>query len=354
MKRAERQSEAATFAHRFSTNLVPMTVPPIIVDPTDVFDSDSAALLARLADEDATVRRIALLDIADLEEVDLLPSLVSALRDDPAAEVRLEAARVLASWEREDIVEALCAALLDANGEVRAAAAQSLTELKDPASGTVLRRWTERPDPFVRAAALRALRELRFADAFDPALRALADTTPGVRLEAVAVLGWLKDARALPALAAIATGDSEPDVRRAAVGSLGFAPATHSVATAALLGALRDPAWQVREEAATTLGKLRAPTARDPLIAALDDDCWQVRLRAVRALGQTGDIASAPYVASLLTHTISNLRKEAALALGELRDPRTLQALRDALDDRDPDVRKAIRIALQQVEGAAV
>ena len=330
-----------------------MTVPPIIAQQPDAFDAESAALLARLANDDAAVRRIALLDLADLEEEDLLPSLVAALRDDPAAEVRLEAARVLASWERDEIVEALCGALLDVNEDVRGAAAQSLTELKDPKSGAVLRRWVERPEPFVRAAALRALRELRFADAFDPALHALADATPGVRLEAVAVLGWLKDARALAPLATLATCDAETDVRRAAVGSLGFAPAAHAVTTTALLGALADPAWQVREEAATTLGKLRAPAARDPLIAALDDDYWQVRLRAVRTLGQIGESSAALAVTALLSHTVSNLRKEAALALGELRDPATLPALRDALADRDPDVRKAVRIALQQIEGLA-
>jgi HEAT repeat protein len=116
----------------------------------------------------------------------------------------------------------------------------------------------------------------------------------------------------------------------------------------------------VREEAATTLGKLCVQVAREPLVAALDDDYWQVRLRAVRALGQLrspiqgGDLNAAPAVAALLTHTISNLRKEAALALGELRDPGTVQALRDALEDRDPDVRKAVRIALQQVESNTV
>lgn len=316
-------------------------------------DSEKSALLARLTDDNAAVRRIALLEIADLEDADFLPPLAEALRIDPAPEVRLEAARVLASWEQSDIVEALCGALLDADDQVRAAAAQSLTELKEPASGTVLRRWVERPEPFVRTAVLRALRELRFADAFDPALNALTDATPSVRLEAVAVLGWLKDTRALSALATLATHDPETDVRRAAVSGLGFAPGTHGEARAALLDALRDAAWQVREEAATTLGKLRSAAACEPLIAALDDEYWQVRLRAVRALGQLRDIHAAPSVALLLTHAISNLRKEAALALGELRDPRTLPALRVALDDRDPDVRKAVRIALQQIEGGA-
>jgi HEAT repeat protein len=54
----------------------------------------------------------------------------------------------------------------------------------------------------------------------------------------------------------------------------------------------------------------------------------------------------------LLSNPISNLRKEAALALGELREPATLDALHDALNDADPDVRKAVRIALQQIEGS--
>jgi len=35
-----------------------------------------------------------------------------------------------------------------------------------------------------------------------------------------------------------------------------------------------------------------------------------------------------------------------------LRDPATLDALRDALNDADPDVRKAVRIALQQIQEA--
>lgn len=326
-----------------------MTTPAALINHDA--DSENAALLARLTDNNAAVRRIALLEIADLEDATFLPPLAEALRTDPAPEVRLEAARVLASWEHSDIVEALCGALLDVDAQVRAAAAQSLTELKDPDSGTVLCRWVERPEPFVRTAVLRALRELRYADAFDPALHALTDATPSVRLEAVAVLGWHKDMRALSSLAALATRDPEADVRRAAVSALGFAPGAHGEARAALLDALHDTAWQVREEAATTLGKLRFPAACEPLIAALDDEYWQVRLRAVRALGQLRDTLAAPYVAMLLTHTISNLRKESALALGELRDPRTLQALRVALDDRDPDVRKAVRIALQQIEG---
>ncbi|MEK2602041.1 HEAT repeat domain-containing protein [Burkholderia arboris] len=315
--------------------------------------SDHAALVARLAASDASVRRVALLELADLDAPELVPSFVAALRDDPSADVRSEAARVLDAWEQPDVVDALCHALLDLDDRVRATAAQSLSELKDAASGAVLCRWADRPEPFVRGAVLRGLRELRAPDAFAPALRALDASTAAVRAEAVVVLGWLKDARALPPLARVATTDANADVRRAAVGAIGFAPAGDAAVAAALLAALRDAEWQVREEAAATLGKLRIAAARDPLVAALDDDYWQVRLRAARALGQLRDAAAAPAVAALLSHTISNLRKEAALALGELHDRATLPALNDALEDRDPEVRKAVRIAIQQIGAAA-
>lgn len=309
-------------------------------------------LLARLVEADPAVRRVALLELADLGDAALLPAFLASLRDDPAPEVRREAAAVLASWEDDQVVEALCAALLDDDDTVRAQAAQSLSELKQPASAHVLRRWAMRPEPFVRRAVLRALRELRFADAFDPAMEALAAAQADVRLEAVAVLGWLKDARALASLASLAARDTQADVRRAAVGALGFASAADPAIVDALIAALADDAWQVREQAATTLGKLAVASAREPLVAALDDAYWQVRLRAARALGQLRDPQAAPAIAILLTHPISNLRKEAALALGELGVRGSLPALRHALDDRDPEVRKAVRIAIAQIEGA--
>lgn len=310
---------------------------------------EAARALARLADPDAAVRRIAVLDLADLEDGALVAPLVAALRDDPAPEVRREAALVLASWEQEDVVEALCAALLDADAGVREAAQQALAELKEPGSARVLRRWAARPEPFARRAALRGLRELRDAAAFEPAQAALADADAEVRLEAVAVLGWLKDGRAVAPLATLVTADAHGAVRRAAAGALGFAAADDAHAGAALLHALADADWQVREEAATTLGKLRASAARDALIHALSDDYWQVRLRAARALGRLGDAHAAAAVSTLLAHPISNLRKEAALALGELPSAASLAPLRAALDDRDPEVRKAVRIALQQL-----
>ncbi|WP_028225102.1 HEAT repeat domain-containing protein [Paraburkholderia ferrariae] len=313
------------------------------------FPIEAQSALARLASDDATVRRIAVIDLGDLEESALLPVLIAALGHDPAGEVRREAAAVLAAWEQNSVVEAHCFALLDADKSVREAAAEALSQLKDTACAPVLRQWAARPEPFVRRAVLRGLRELRDTAALEPALLALADADAEVRLEAVAVLGWLKEDRALAPLAALAADDPHTGVRRAATGALGFASPDDAQVAAALLRALSDADWQVREEAATTLGKLRVTQASEALAVALADDYWQVRLRAARALGRIGNAEAAGALIALLAHAISNLRKEAALALGELGSSDAIAPLQSALEDRDPEVRKAVRIALQQL-----
>jgi HEAT repeat protein len=324
---------------------------PLTFDP-DSLDPEAAALMPRLASADAAVRRIALLALADLEDEAVLEPIIAALRRDLSPTVRAQAADVLGAWERADTVAALCEALADPAEEVRDAAAQSLSNLKDPESGPLLAPWTEHHDPFVRQAALRGLRELRYAGALAPALAALTASEDVVRLEAVSVLGWLKNERALGPLTVTAAQDPNAAVRRAAIGALGVGAAATEQTIVVLLGALRDTAWQVREEAAATLGKLRVSSARDALIAALDDDYWQVRLQAVRALGKLRDATASAAVAALLTHAISNLRKEAALSLGELGDAASLPALQTAVTDPDPEVRKAARIALTQIEKA--
>ncbi|MDR9749818.1 HEAT repeat domain-containing protein [Pseudomonas sp. SZMC_28357] len=319
---------------------------------TSLFDStdndDILALQPRLTDADAGVRRIALIELADLEEPEGLLWLVDRLAHDPTEEVRAEAARLLEAWEDEPVVAALCQALTDPSSAVQEAAAQSLSLLKSAAAGQVILPWTAHAETTVRIAAFRALRELRFPGAAAAAVQALADNDAGVRREAVGVLGWLKQLDALPALATLASGDPDTDVRRAATGALGLA--SDAQVLPALRQALNDLAWQVREEAATTLGKVGHPDAGPALVEALTDDYWQVRLRATRSLGRLRYTPALDALIDTLGHRISNLRKEAALALGELNDRNAIPALQSFQDDGDPEVRKAVRIALSQLQ----
>src|SRR5688500_4115796 len=67
-------------------------------------------LLARLADPDAEVRRIAVMELPYCDEEEILPLLLAALADDDA-QVQAEAARALEGFEEPEAVGALLARL---------------------------------------------------------------------------------------------------------------------------------------------------------------------------------------------------------------------------------------------------
>ncbi|CAM2152795.1 PBS lyase [Pararobbsia alpina] len=338
---------------------------------SDGLDPDVVELLPRLESADAATRRVAVLAIADLEDPSAIPVICAVLGRDPDAVVRAEAARVLGSWEVEPAVHALAQALTDRDEAVRHAAADALAQCKDARLGPALVTWLDRPEPFVRAVIFRALRELRYPAVFDAALAAFDDDDANVRVEAVALLGWLRDGRAIAALAHALQVDREAAVRRAASAALGMASIADVLATRALLAALADEDWLVRESTAATLGRIAAasatkdaPASATPgttpnapitaavtqaLIASLEDPYWQVRIQAARALGRLRDPSAIAALTIALGHSISNLRKEAALALGEIADPDALPALEQAATDADPEVRKSVRIALDQI-----
>src|SRR5262245_5445958 len=120
-------------------------------------------LLARLADADPEVRRIAVMELPYSDEDDVLSLLITALSDaDPM--VQAEAARGLEGYEEPEAVAALLAQLRNPSEDARRAAADTLAELKDPANGNLILRSVADNDPFVQAAAFRALRALRVTD----------------------------------------------------------------------------------------------------------------------------------------------------------------------------------------------
>ncbi len=311
-----------------------------------------AGLRHRLASEDPGVRRVAVLEVADSRDETLLSVIVSLLRHDPETALRAEAARALAGWDGDEVVEALAAALRD-ESPVREAAASSLTELKDAGAAVRLIPYATDPDAFVCASALRGLKELRLTPAAAPATTALSHEDAAVRREAVGVLGWLKHAAALPLLARAAVQDTDAEVRRVAAGALGLAAPAHDGALAALRAALQDAVWTVREEAATTLGKFRdtGGSIAAALRAAMADDYWQVRLRAARSLGRLRDLQALQLLIGALLHPAGNLRREAAMALGDIGDLAAVAALEAVGADPDPEVRKAARISLQRLAG---
>lgn len=137
---------------------------------------------------------------------------------------------------------------------------------------------------------------------------------------------------AVPVLLRLATADSSPAVRAAAIESLGALGATN--AFAAISQALAsDSAASVRAAAAGALAQLDARAAGPPLLAALAREKeGQVLLSIVRAFaGLEATVAFDPLMQILQGDSSTETRGAAAEALGELKDRRAAPALRSLL-----------------------
>jgi len=91
-------------------------------------------------------------------------------------------------------------------------------------------------------------------------------------------------------------------------------------AISALIIALRDPSYQVRWTAASSLGRLEATEAVDALIKATNDQIPVVAQSAAQSLGQVGPPAlrAEPYILELLADKDYTARKIAAVALSRM------------------------------------
>jgi HEAT repeat protein len=186
------------------------------------------------------------------------------------------------------------------------------------------------PEP-VRQECLYALSQMvlchgpREAAAAAPALvDTLGDPSPNVRLDAILLLGQLREGAkaAVPALTRFLKHDTPAERIRAAESILEIEP-NHRLAIAALAQDLKHADAAVRERAAYNLYKAgpRGAAAVPALVRALGDPAPEVRWRVCQALGQMGDLAgpAARGLVALLQDTDSRVRFEAKEALRRIQ-----------------------------------
>src|SRR2546430_12075464 len=151
-------------------------------------------------------------------------------------------------------------------------------------------------------------------------LAALRDDNEALRDHAVASLGQLGAAASERRINRLADEDrGNGEAARQAVVQVG------DDGVPALLEALRDDDWAVREQAAEALGSLKNERAIDPLIATLKDRDGAVRQAAVLALEKLRDPRAVDgLIEALLDQTV---REEAARALKKIPDPRAVDGL---------------------------
>lgn len=310
---------------------------------------ENADFLDKLNTDDEKIRFVVLMEIADEECEARLPWLHYALSHDPSALVRVEAAKRLEGWEDLASLTALTDALLDLNVAVIEAATQSLSELKQATSAKILLPLLNREEVTIKIAILRALKPLRDLSAYSAIQKHTEHPDPRVRREAVSSLSWLQQAEAIATLSRIAQHDSDLETRRIATGGLAYCKQQNQAVVVALAQGLKAEDWQLRVEAALTIGKLKLNALEPNLIALLDDLYWQVRIAVVRSLGRLKSQKAFMGLQQNFDYEISNLRKEVALALGEIGGKQALALLQQHAQDSDPEVRKAIRIGLNQI-----
>jgi HEAT repeat protein len=184
----------------------------------------------------------------------------------------------------------------------------------------------------VRDFALSALQAIG-RPAVEPCIAALKCSSGEPRLALIKVLGWIRDPRAIDALASLLESP-DPDVRGWVV--TGLADIDDVRVVPSLVRALKDSSTQVRVWAANALTTHRAPQAVAPLIECLKDKANAVRASAARALGNQADRRAAPALLQIL-HDASEdkgTRFHAACSLGEIGDTGGHEALLVALNDR--------------------
>jgi hypothetical protein len=86
----------------------------------------------------------------------------------------------------------------------------------------------------------------------------------------------------------------------------------------AVVDALRDDAWRVREMAARVASRRELGEAQDQLIALLGDEVPRVRVAAARALARVGEAESVAALIPLIDDKDRRVGRVAAAALEEL------------------------------------
>ena len=115
------------------------------------------------------------------------------------------------------------------------------------------------------------------------------------------------------------------------------------------IAALKDEDWEVREDAASILGRARDSRAVLPLLALLGDEDRSVRMAAIDALKEIGESSVVP-LGSCLSNQDTNIQESAASILSHIADSRVLTPLLEALGSSNWIVRMHAAKALGRLK----
>lgn len=274
----------------------------------------------------------------------VVPALIARLKDDDAG-VRRAAAQSLGRLGDRRAVQPLIAILADPEAEVRRSAIEALSDLEDPAAISPIAGLLKDSDTDVKKEALNALGHFDQKIPTAGVVDLLDDPSADVRHEAVDLLQNVHDRSAAPAIAKL-IHDQSSDVREAVINALGDLGDQGSAS--AITGALTDPSGDVRQQALNALENLHAPVPEATLLNLLKDTDPDVREKAAQMAGNRSVVAAIPALRTLIADPRRDVREAATEALGNIADPAARAALQAALNSPDPNVRRVAAEALGQ------
>ena len=273
---------------------------------------------------------------------------------DKNPQVRLAASRVLVRSGGQAI-ELLLAAVADRSNRTRSKhAAEALRQIGLLAIRPMIEaRHRYLQDDHTDAVILlsNALCQMKTTETLGCLINLLEDTDFGVRQGAIFVLGEVRASQALEVISKVLANQSgeRVEVRQEAATALGKIGSP--TARPGLINALEsDGDWQVRAAAAEALGQIGGHQVIPSLLCALGDD-MRVICGAAKALGMVEAREAIDPLIDLLGHAEPGVRQEAATALGNIGSVKAISALLERIRmDDDPGVRHNAADALIQID----
>ncbi len=309
------------------------------------------------------------------KDIEAVPALIAALRDDSAA-VRAEVAKALGNIGDRLAIPHLIESLKDHNDMVRQATVQALVKFGNQCVESLHSELAHTKNKYVITAIISALGELQAASSIPILIEHLSSTFYSVRKEAVDALSRYGEIVVEPLLHKLAyntsdiepliqTATSDPDInnRIRAIKALG--DLEDSRATPLLKALVINPnrmiaevaeeslvkvgcsAWG-RSRALTVLGNVANPSVAPKLIPSLKDNSPYVRYEAIRAIGKLKCKKAVPMLRKMVMEDpIVEIRTEALKVLRELHSgtQALLKLALKAVEDEAAPVRlEAVRI----------
>ncbi|MEX0727538.1 MAG: HEAT repeat domain-containing protein [Planctomycetaceae bacterium] len=292
--------------------------------------------------DEAVARRQAVQELGDAGETAALEDVFKRV-DDPWIPVREAAATAMGTLKDPRATPVLVRMLSDDSASVCRAAVTSLGKIGDGRAVEPLVQLSL-SQPHRKAQVGEAIGTLKAA-AVSELLKLLKHADPGIVLEAVVLLGHLRDRQATDALIPFLNSDSAVFQAHAAE-SLGKISDPKTVAP--LCQAAQSPHAGVRANAVAALASSGDKKSEKILLPCLHDRDDELRYHAVKGLAHIGDRRYLSAIVPLLADENDRVRGALADAFGELVEPRCIEPLLHLLQDQQESVRLKAATSLKK------